>query len=62
MYSDIYRNFHEVITIQVQVYSFLENLIFGNDSAVNLIGGMNNNYSPTTKLLLRIILALQRFK
>jgi hypothetical protein len=36
------------ITIQAQVWSFLEELIFSNGTAVTLTGGMDSVYNPTS--------------
>jgi hypothetical protein len=35
------------IAIQAQTHSFLEDLDFGNNSAVTLTGGMDGGYNPT---------------
>ena len=36
------------LTIQAQAWSFLEDLLFGNGTAVTLTGGMDASYNPTS--------------
>jgi hypothetical protein len=36
------------LTIKAQVWSFLEDLVFGNGTAVTLTGGMDASYNPTS--------------
>jgi parallel beta-helix repeat protein len=36
------------MTIQAQAWSFLEDLVFGNSTAVTLTGGMDASYNPTS--------------
>lgn len=36
------------MTIQAQVWSFLEDLVFGNDTSITLTGGMDDGYNQTS--------------